>query len=151
MCPDRRLRIRATAADRRQRAARGFTLLEVVVALAIAGLALVGMFEAASGGLLAAADAGRVEEAVERAQPHLATFGRVSAIVSGAQEGDDGGGYHWQLSATPLAVQPQTFDGRPTSATTLFDVKVAITWRDGGRKRAVVLDTRRISGPAGAP
>src|SRR6266446_5415666 len=57
----------------------GFTLLEVVVALAIAGLALVGLFRAGSGGLLAVDTAARAEEAVQRAQSHLAAVGRDAA------------------------------------------------------------------------
>ena len=61
----------------------GFTLLEVVVALAIAGLALVGLFRAGSGGLLAVDTAARAEEAVQRAQSHLAAVGRDAALVEG--------------------------------------------------------------------
>jgi general secretion pathway protein I len=138
-----------TAVDCRRRPAPGFTLLEVVVALTIAGLALIAMFQAASGGLFAVDQAGRVEEAIERAQSHLAAFGQVGAIVPGDQEGDDGGGYHWRLSATPLAVQPPPIEGR--MATTLFDVKVTISWLAGGRNRSVALDSRRFSTAAGSP
>ena len=58
--------------------AGGFTLLEVVVALAIAALALVGLFQAGSGGLFAVDTAARAEEAVQRAQSHLAAVGRDS-------------------------------------------------------------------------
>jgi general secretion pathway protein I len=143
-------RCRASAADRRRRSS-GFTLLEVVVAVTIAGLALVGLFQGASGGLFAANEAGHVDEAVERAQSHLAAFGRVVAIVPGDQEGDDGGGYHWRLSATPRAVQPPALDEHTHLATTLFDVTVTISWRAWGRKRSVVLDTRRLSNASSSP
>jgi general secretion pathway protein I len=134
----------ATAADCQRRPVRGFTLLEVIVALAIAGLALIELFQGASGGLFAVNQAGRVDEAIERAQSHLAAYGRAFAIVPGDQEGDDGGGYHWQLSATPVAVQAATA-GRSDLATTLFDVKVTISWLAGNQKRSVVLDSRRFS------
>lgn len=137
-------RRRARAAVSRRRAARGFTLLEVIVALAIAGLALIELFQAASGGLFAVDQAGRVDEAIERAQSHLAAYGRAFAIIPGDQEGDDGGGYHWRLSATPLAVQPG-IAGRSELATTLFDVKVTISWLAGNQNRSVVLDSRRFS------
>jgi prepilin-type N-terminal cleavage/methylation domain-containing protein len=42
----------------------GFTLLEVVVALAIAAMALVGLFRAGSGGMFAVDTAARAQEAV---------------------------------------------------------------------------------------
>ena len=79
----------------------GFTLLEVVVALVIAALAVVGLFQAASGGLLAVDTAGRVEEAVQRAQSQLAAVGRSAALVQGEFTDDDGGGYHWRLRVRP--------------------------------------------------
>src|ERR1700751_5735278 len=81
----------------------GFTLLEVVVALAIAGLALVGLFRAGSGGLFAVDTAARAEEAVQRAQSHLAAIGRDAALVEGELTGDDGGGYRWSLSVRSLS------------------------------------------------
>jgi len=142
-------RRRGTATGCRRRPASGFTLLEVIVALAIAGLALIALFQAAGGGLFAVDQAGRVEEAIERAQSHLDAFGRVGAIVSGDLEGDDGGGYRWQLSATPLAVQTTVIVGR-TVARTLFDIKVTIWWQAGGHVRSVVLDTRRFSSETGS-
>src|ERR1700740_74712 len=88
-------------ADRAMRN-HGFTLLEVVVALAIASLALVGMFRAGSGGLFAVDTAARAEEAVQRAQSHLAAIGRDASLVEGDFNGDDGGGYHWTLRVRPL-------------------------------------------------
>ncbi|MGA8379996.1 MAG: prepilin-type N-terminal cleavage/methylation domain-containing protein, partial [Stellaceae bacterium] len=60
-------------------AAAGFTLLEVIVALAIASFALIGLFQAGSGGLFAVDTAARAEEALQRAQSHLAAVGRDAA------------------------------------------------------------------------
>src|SRR5947209_4937573 len=83
----------------------GFTLLEVVVATAITGLALVGLFQAGTSGVFAVDGAARVDEAIERAQSHLAAFGRSGAVGPGEIEGDDGGGYHWRLRSRPIATQ----------------------------------------------
>ena len=122
----------------------GFTLLEVVIAVAIAGLALVGLFEAATGGLFAANSAGRVNDAIERAQSHLAAFGRSGAVTAGEIEGDDGGGYHWRLLARPLATRQAADLGKPSPATTVFDIEVEISWRASGRNRSVLIETRRL-------
>src|ERR1700755_940187 len=101
----------------------GFTLLEVVVALAIAGLALVGLFRAGSDGLFAVDTAARVEEAVQRAQSHLAAVGRDAALVEGEFTGDDGGGFRWTLRVSPLTSrQSLAQDGVSSAATTLFNV-----------------------------
>lgn len=128
----------------------GFTLLEVVVALAIAGLALVGLFRAGSGGLLAVDTAARAEEAVQRAQSHLAAVGRDAALVAGEFTGEDGGGYRWALRVRPLTTrQSLAPDGVSSSITTLFNVEVAISWPGRAGERSVVLRTLRLGSAAG--
>jgi general secretion pathway protein I len=125
--------------------AAGFTLLEVVVALAIASLALVALFEAGSGGLFAVDTAARAEEALQRAQSHLAAIGRNAALVQGESSGDDGGGYRWQLHIEPVMQrQGLAADGVTAETTTLFAVQVAVSWKDRGHQRAVVLRTLRL-------
>jgi general secretion pathway protein I len=123
----------------------GFTLLEVVVALAIAGLALVGLFQAGSSGLFAADTAARAEEAVERAQSHLAAVGRDAALTAGEFTDDDGGGYRWRLSVEPVATrQTPGPDGVSMTNLTLYAVQVEISWRDAGHERRVVLKSLRL-------
>jgi general secretion pathway protein I len=122
---------------------RGFTLLEVVVALAIAGLALVGLFRAGSGGVLAVDAAGRANEAIQRAQSQLAQFGRSYAITLGDSEGDDGDGYRWRVHARPLAAW-QVGSGAGAATITLFEVQIAISWQAGGGRRSVVLTSLRL-------
>ena len=127
----------------------GFTLLEVVVALAIAGLALVGLFRAGSGGLVSVDTAARAEEAVQRAQSHLAAVGRDAALVEGELTGDDGGGYRWALRVRPLtARQSLAPNGVSSITTTLFNVEVAISWPGRAGERSVTLRTLRL-GTAG--
>jgi prepilin-type N-terminal cleavage/methylation domain-containing protein len=129
---------------------RGFTLLEVVVALAIAGLALVGLFRAGSGGVFAVDTAARAEEAVQRALSHLAAVGRDAALAEGEFTGEDGGGYRWTLRIRPLtARQSLAPDGVTPVNTTLFNVEVAISWPGRAGERAVVLRTLRL-GTAGS-
>src|SRR5947207_11383378 len=105
----------------------GFTLLEVVVATAIAALALVGLFQAGTGGMVAVSSAKRFEQAIERAQSHLVAFGRASPIAAGEMEGDDGGGYHWRLRARPVAAQQEATTAQPGLMTILFEVQVEVS------------------------
>jgi general secretion pathway protein I len=122
----------------------GFTLIEVVVAMAIAGLALVMMFQAGSTGLFAVDSATRVEQAVERAQSRLAALGRAGAIAPGETEGDDGDGYRWRLRVRPVETRPAPLQSAPGASMILFDLEVTVAWRAGGRERLVVLNTRRL-------
>jgi general secretion pathway protein I len=131
--------------------AHGFSLLEVVVALAIAAVALVGLFRAGSDGLFAADTASHTEEALQRAQSHLAAVGRDVALLPGDFEGDDGGGFRWRLQVHPAAVrQAPTLDAGSAAPLTLFDVEVAISWPSRGRDRTVALKTRRLGSTAGS-
>ena len=124
---------------------RGFTLLEVVVALAIAAVALVGLFHAGSGGLFAVDTAARAQEAIQRAQSHLAAVGRDAALVQGDFTDEDGGGYRWRLRVRPVATRPVLAAGGNTNGSeTLFDVEVAISWPGHTGDRSVVLKTLRL-------
>ena len=123
---------------------RGFTLIEVVVATAIAALALVGLFHVASGGIFAVDTASRVEDAVERARSHLAALGREAPLAEGEAEGDDGGGFRWRRAVHALArrAPPNGLAGGATAQ--LMSVEIVISWREQGRRKAVTLTTLRL-------
>ena len=128
----------------------GFTLLEVLVALAIAGLALVLLFRAGGEGLFAVDTAARAEEAVERAQSHLAAVGSDLPLLEGETSGEDGGGYRWQLKITPLARLPALQGSLGPAGAMLFAVEVAVSWAGAGHRREVVLKTQRIAVATGS-
>jgi general secretion pathway protein I len=128
------------------RTERGFTLLEVLVAFAIAALALALLFRVASGGLVSVETSGRYEEAVSRARSHLAAIGRDAALVAGDSEGDDGGGYRWHLTVTPVAGGQSRISGSISGPPppVLYAVVVSISWRDAGKNRAFALRSERM-------
>jgi general secretion pathway protein I len=127
---------------------RGFTLLEVLIALIISGIALATVFRAASENIHATGAAARYQEAVSRARSHL--DGTSANLVFGEQEGDDGGGFHWRSVVRAVGTTgKQDSAGRPVAATdslviTLCAVSVWITWREGTHARTVRLDSERL-------
>jgi general secretion pathway protein I len=123
---------------------KGFTLLEVLVALAIAALALIAMFRAGGDGLIAVNTASRYEESLQRAQSHLAALGRNAALLQGDSEGDDGGGFRWRLHIAPVASW-QAAVGTSASSVMLFDVEIAVYWPGVAGQRGVRLRTRRLA------
>ena len=129
---------------------RGFTLIEVLIAFAIAAMALGLLFQSASSSGGAAHLAGNYEEAVSRAKSHMASLGRESEIIPGEQSGDDGGGFRWRVKITPSAVAQPPQDATANTRLTLFDVEVSVSWADGGRPHAVVLHTQRLLVQGGA-
>ena len=129
-------------------AERGFTLLEVLVALLIASIALGALFQGTLGGLGAADLAGRTEEAVSRARSRLAAIGKMGVLEPGDRSGDDGGGYRWQVRVAPLATRR---GGPGDPAPTLYEVAVTIAWGSGRSARDVTLQTRRLGLAPPAP
>ncbi|HEX4172408.1 MAG TPA: prepilin-type N-terminal cleavage/methylation domain-containing protein [Acetobacteraceae bacterium] len=127
---------------------RGFTLLEVLIALVIAGLALGVLYNAGLTGLLATQAASQNEQAIARARSHLTLATHASPLVAGDWQGDDGGGFAWHLRVTPIAsttVRPAyaaTPRGSSSFPLTLYSVTVWISWV--GNRREVRLDTEQI-------
>jgi general secretion pathway protein I len=130
---------------------RGFTLLEVIVALIIAGLAAVALMQAVGSGLRTTRAASMVDQAIVRAKSHLAAATYGARLVPGDTRGDDGGGFRWRLRIVPVesaAVRPLIAGPRAASSVpvTLYGISVSIGWNEGGREHTVRLDTEHVGG-----
>jgi general secretion pathway protein I len=136
---------------------RGFTLIEALIAFAIAALALGVLFQAASSALTETARAAHLEGAVERARSHLAEAG---ALIGGAGErvetGDDGALYHYRIEITPgrHAFARRGGDGPDPplrNRVALYRVTVEERWSEASRDRVFRLTSERLYvGPPGA-
>jgi general secretion pathway protein I len=138
-------------APRRQ--AAGFALLEVIIAFIIAAAALGVLFHTGIGSLRDIQTAARYEEALSRARSRLAIATHGAPLAPGDMEGDDGGGYHWQLHVAPMsttAVRPIGLldRERPTWVKlALYNVSLRLTWADRGgddHRREVRLETQHL-------
>ncbi len=110
-----------------KRRARGFTLLEVIIAFALLGLALTLLLGSLSGGAKQVRDAELRTRAVLHAQSLLAETGVASPLQAGSRQGDwEQGRYHWELQVQPWAepragnvaqaTSPGTLAGRTAAA-----------------------------------
>ena len=79
----------------------GFTLLEVLVALAIAVPALVLLYRQGVVSMRSTRTAASYQEAISRAQSRLDALTGAS-LVAGEQDGDDGGGFAWRTRVVPI-------------------------------------------------
>ena len=129
----------------------GFSLLEVMVALAIALPALVLLFREGPAAVATTRAASAYEEAVSRAQSRLDALAANALTGStpeaGEREGDDGGFYHWR---TTVAVLGTTGPLQPGArGTHLYAVQVEVSWPgSAGNRRRVVLNSMEL-GPVG--
>lgn len=129
----------------------GFTVLEVLVAFAIAAPALALLYRQGVVSLGITRTAASYQEAISRAQSRLDSLAG-SALVAGERDGDDGGGFHWRTWIVPVAsTAPRVPPARRAlpyaGGTTLYSVVVEVSWSGAGGARTLSLDTRRL-GPA---
>lgn len=123
----------------------GFTLLEIVIALAIASLACVALMQAVSGGLRATSVSGHYQEALSRAHSHLEQLG--TNLQTGEQSGAEGEGFKWHVAVQPIAValgHVSSSEKGGTEVATLFGVTVVVEWDTDGGHQELVLSTRRL-------
>jgi len=128
---------------------RGYSLLEVIVAFAVLGVALSLLLGALSGGTRQvrwAADSGR---AVLHAQSLLDEVGVGEVLVPGRRDGEFGGGrYRWVLDVAPYEDRdrppaPQSDPYAPQ----LLQLRLIVTWGEGGARERLQLETLRLVQP----
>lgn len=117
----------------KRRSQRGFSLLEMMVAIAVLGIALGGLYSAASGATRNVRADERYAYAVELGRSLLADHIQVSkaGIAAG---GVTAGGFKWSIVTQPVALAR---GGLEPGA--LQNVEVTISWADGLRDRRIQL------------
>jgi prepilin-type N-terminal cleavage/methylation domain-containing protein len=131
---------------------KGFTLLEVIVALMIAGLAATVLLKSAESGLHATRTATMYDQAIVRAKSRLVAATQGTKLEAGDWRGNDGGGFRWRLHVAPLATASLDPIGIASSRAiasfpvVLYSVSVWIDWTDGGIVRSMRLDTQQVGG-----
>ena len=133
----------------------GFTLLEAVIAFAIAALALGVLFQGAGAALRTTHEAERLAGAVERARSHLAE----AAVLLGSagervEEGDDTS-YHWRVRISPAqaasARRAGGTDPDLANPIRLYRIEVEESWSERGHVRTFRLRSELLSVAPPAP
>ena len=138
-----RARIVAPCHAKRARVSDGFTLLEVLVAFVIVGLALaaiIGVFET---GLAGVTGAEKRAIALILAESKMAEIGITEPLESGRQEGAFAGDYRWR---TTIAALPASGRPRASSVVAAYRVDVEVHERAalGANRPLIHLKTVRL-------
>jgi general secretion pathway protein I len=118
----------------------GFTLVEIVAALAILALSLSVLLQIISDGARRTDQAGRMAQAGLLAQSLLAKLGAELPLQPGETAGAFADGFRWRLRMEPYgdSVDRQQW---PAGA---YAVWAEVSWGDGGPERSVTLSTLRL-------
>lgn len=112
----------------------GFSLLEMLVAVAILGMALGALYQAAGTATRIVGVDEKYSYATELALSLLADNGEVPAAglnISGKTDG----GFEWSVQAGPVLLE----EPAPLKEGVLQEIAISVAWRDGGRERDIVL------------
>ena len=128
---------------------RGFTLLEVLVALVIAAVVFGVLLQSALSGIGTARDAGAYETAMALARSHLAMLGRDMANAAPDTHGSDGP-FDWRVHVTREAVADpgagivNWFLHKDEARPALYAVSISVSWQSEGHRREFRIDTQRL-------
>ncbi|MFP3945093.1 MAG: prepilin-type N-terminal cleavage/methylation domain-containing protein, partial [Alphaproteobacteria bacterium] len=123
-----------------RRGARGFTLVEILVAFAILTLTLTAVMQGLSGGLRILSVSHAQAQALRIAENRLAEAGRAYALTPGTETGAQGR-YQWRVEITP---HDDGAIGAPPSLPSAYRVTATVRW-GGGRRLS--LSTIELGAP----
>jgi general secretion pathway protein I len=118
----------------------GFTLVEVIVALAILSAGLNVMLGMISGGLLRTASAERMIEAGSLTQSLMAEIGTEYPVRVDERAGEFVNGYRWHLKMQQYGGENNSGQG-PVA---LYEISTEVQWEEGTHTRSVQLKTLRL-------
>ena len=114
----------------------GFSLLEVMVALSILGIALTVVIQLFSGGLKLARNSRDYTKAVLYAKQVMEEMAMQERLNEGVEQGDLADGYRWQVTVSPREIS--TEEDFPLE---FYHLTVDIFFYQGNKEKKVALST----------
>mgnify|MGYP000456575472 CR=1 FL=1 len=126
----------------------GFTLIEVMVALAILGVGLTGIIELFSGGLRLARASMDYTEAVNYARVKMEEITLKPTVEEGTGEGEsDDKVFRWQVAVKKIDLLSidKSMDYKPPVE--LYQVKIDVFWKSGNKEKSTGLESLKAVKP----
>ena len=130
-----------TLVNSRFRSSRGFTLLEIVVAMTIVGLGVVTLLEVFSSGLRLGARSQDRTEVITQGRQIMDQFLARRPLTEGTEQGNLGENGRWKLQVQPVRSTEELSLGNDWE---LKEIALDIIVPDSGRDRRVELRTLRL-------
>ena len=124
--------------------APGFTLIEVVVAMAILSIGLVVIIELFGGGLRL----GRVSEEYTKAAGYarikIEEISLDKSLAEGVYQGEFDSNYRWQVEVKRVDLIPPGKDITYRPSVALYRVRIDVLWRSGLKDRVASIESYRL-------
>jgi prepilin-type N-terminal cleavage/methylation domain-containing protein len=128
---------------------KGFTLLEVMIAMAILGMGLAVIIELFSGGLRLGKASKEYTKAANHGRMKLEEISAQQDIAEGKDEGEYEDGFRWQVDVKKIVTLPMEKDPDFKPPVDLFQVKINILWKSGLKERAINLESYKMNKSGG--
>ncbi len=123
---------------------QGFTLLEVLVAMAILGVGLIVIIELFSGGLRLERTSEEYTKAVGYARMKLEEISLAKTLEEGIEEGEFDREYRWQVEVKKVDLLPPGKETSYQPPVALYWVRIDVLWKTGTRERKTALESYRL-------
>ncbi len=122
---------------------QGFTLIEVVVAIAILGIALTVIIELFAGGLRLARTSKEYTKAVNYASTKMGEIDSQKTFEEGVTEGEFDETFHWRVTTNKVNILAVERPWEVKVPIQLFKIKVDVLWKSGSKERSTSTETYR--------
>ncbi len=120
---------------------KGFTLIEIVVSLAIIGVGLLGIIELFSGGLRTERIAAEYSKAVEYAHLKMEEIALTPSFQEGKEEGQFNEQFRWEVSRQKVDLLPEEVLSKIKPPANLMEVRVKVFWKSGLKEKSISMES----------
>lgn len=127
---------------------KGFTLIEVMVAVAVLAISIVTIMQLFSGGLRSSKISKDYTRAVIHAKAKMEEIILKPASGSGDFSDDSTKNkFHWEAEVSPYTEASLTGLGSETKPLNLMKIKVKVSWADNDKQKFIELATLKLNPP----
>jgi general secretion pathway protein I len=127
--------------------ARGFTLIEVLVAVAILGIGLTAILELFSGGLRLGRASEEYTKAVNYARMKMEEMSVKPEVAEGVEEGSFDDTFRWQVEVKKVDLLPVEDKPDFKLPAHFFQVQIDVIWKSGSKERSTRIESYRTIKP----
>ena len=126
---------------------KGFTLIEVVIALAILGIGLTVIMELFSGGLRLGRVSEEYTKAMNYASLKMEEFTQEKTIEEGENEGEFDRTFRWKTAVEKTDILPGDKGTEFKPPVDLYHIRVSVFWKSGSKDRSTSLESYKTMKP----
>lgn len=135
---------------RSRSAQKGFSLLEIIAAIAVLAIAFAALMQVAGSSLSLTARANERTQAALRARSLLDGAFVMESLQAGETEGRFDDTYRWRLNVSPWQAPDARPDADNATASVLYRLDLDVSWGQGDAQRHARFSTLRLGAPPGS-